>query len=117
MKTRTPVITYVISGPTAGTVRAAREIAVKQIAPDKVGVDVYESMPNGITKTRQRPFLVKDYFSNIDVLSCENDGTDNPAFKIVFHVRKDAGSFWKDVISRVLKSVEELGAVVSVVRG
>jgi hypothetical protein len=50
---------------------------------------------------------IGDYFENIQVF-LQTNGNPNTV-RVVFHRRSEAGRFWKDIMARIVRSVDETG--------
>jgi hypothetical protein len=57
-------------------------------------------------QTTSVAYRVGDFFS--DVLTLPGIGGDACAVRVVFHRRPDAGRFWKDIMVRIVRSVEQM---------
>jgi hypothetical protein len=93
-----------------GREEAARiqDLVQHQTAPQAVLVDSVRAAGQA-TEVRHR---IGDYFEAILVLPTPDN--DPRRFRLVFHRRPDAGRFWKDVLVRVLRSIEEGSPGISV---
>jgi hypothetical protein len=85
--------------------RHLKDSLAEYITLDTVHENVIRSHPGGIEGDRIEPHRLGDYFEEIRVLA----GTaDLPSvFRVVFHRRPDAGRFWKDLMVRILVSLQK----------
>jgi len=78
-----------------------RETA-KQIGLDRVYTNVIRRFPNGVEHQTEEHYRFGDYFDKIET----NRLTDEK-FDIVFHVKKNPGRFWRDLIAIVVTEAQE----------
>jgi hypothetical protein len=72
--------------------------------------DVVRASPGGVELRQANRHLVGDYFTSVDVLP----GASASSFGLVFHRKPAAGRYWKDVMMKVLRAVQEKQSGVSI---
>ena len=60
----------------------------------------------------EKSYRIGDFFS--DIFALPGLGGDTRALRLVFHRQPRAGRFWKDIMVRVLRSIENSGPDVAV---
>jgi hypothetical protein len=67
--------------------------------------------PNGVKTVATTHYRLGDYFNSIECIEDESDGFH---LRLSFHVRRGAGSFWKDLIRETLQNISSAASGVSV---
>jgi hypothetical protein len=93
-------ITCVINCDSPETLRTAEQLARAETSPRKVFVEVAKTLPGGVESRTIRYHTLRDYFDTVQVLT---DGS--TSLRLVFHIKDDADSYWKDLMVRVLHFV------------
>lgn len=106
-----PAITWLIETPSPSQHRLAEEAAREGIELDRVVQDVARAFPAGEETTVVTVHHLRSYFEEIDL---EADGS--TAFTLTFHVREDAGRFWKDLMIAILSSIKGVAPGASIRR-
>jgi hypothetical protein len=65
--------------------------------------DTLRAFPGGVELRQANRHLVGDYFVGVDVLP----GASASSFRLVFQRRPAAGRYWKDVMMKVLRMVQD----------
>lgn len=100
-----------ISCRTASDSRMLQSKVHSLISLDRRIVDRQRTFPNGKEVERQQDHLLRDYFSEISVISSDELVA---KFRLVFHRKSMAGRFWKDLMVTILGEVEANLETVSV---
>jgi hypothetical protein len=74
---------------------------------------VHTHTVTGGGKTAEVAHRIGDFFE--DILVRPRLGEDARALRLVFHRRLDAGRFWKDIMVRIVRAVEQMCPSASVV--
>lgn len=106
VKNEKATIVCVISGPTPEMLRAGEHLARTESALDRVSTVVSFSFPGGVERRVERSYRIGDYFDRIEIGNLMSEGR---SFEMVFHVRPDAGRYWKDLIVGILRDMEQAG--------
>ncbi len=85
--------------------RQLQDWLAERITLDTILEDVIRSYPEGAQAERIEYHRLGDYFEEIRVLPASPDMP--LVFRVVFHRRPDAGRFWKDLMVRILVSLQE----------
>jgi hypothetical protein len=78
------------------------QLAQNEVSLDRVMARVTRAFPNGIEVTLLSEHRLGDYFKEIDV----QPEPDPSAFRLEFYPRPDADRYWKDIIVRILQSIQ-----------
>ncbi len=89
------------------------KLAKEMIALDRTSIDVGHAFPGGVERRFEHHYRVGDYLESIDIV--DEEWSDSPAFKIVFHVRDGVSSYWKDAVVEIIRAMENAGAGVKTV--
>jgi hypothetical protein len=100
-------ITCTISCASRGTLRPLREMAARETDLDHTITRTLEYGPGDIERQTYR---LGDYFDNIQMQQDEPHGR----LEIVFHVRQDVDSHWKDLVMAILRSLNKSFADISI---
>src|SRR5437016_1015159 len=65
--------------------------------------DTVRAFPGGVEVRQANRHLVGDYFASVDVLPGESASS----FRLVFQRKPAAGRYWKDVMMKVLRMVQD----------
>jgi len=98
-------ITCIIVCNSWETMRQAEQVAIRASALDNIFADVAIAFPNGIKEQTTRHYRLGDYFKRVQVLPDDSSGS--TSFMLVFEPRQGAGRYWKDLMVRILASVQE----------
>ena len=90
-------ITCIIDCKSGEMLRRLEEMAAKEIDLDHIVTRTVEYEPG---ETEIRAYRLGDYFDSIGLLEEESNH-----IKLIFQVRKNADSRWKDLIMAVLRSL------------
>ncbi len=103
------VITSVLHSKSEDAMRRSREVANNRIQPDELIHKTFRRFSGGAEKIEHEFYRIGDYFDRIEV-ACDPQ-VDPLSITLVFHVRKDADPYWRDIVVAVLRSIsEETGA-------
>ncbi len=76
-----------------------------RITLDTVLANVIRSYPEGVEAERVEHHRLGDYFQEIRILPGSPEVPS--VFRVVFHRRPDAGRFWKDLMVRIVVSLQK----------
>src|SRR5439155_18109780 len=88
-----------VSCASAADARVLQDRVRREVAPDAV---VWDEILNSECPSRV-PHRVGDYFEEVMIRPGPGDGR----FRLIFHRRRDAGRFWKDVMVRLVRTIEK----------
>ena len=106
MKNEKATIVCIIRGQTPDVMRAGKALARNESALDRVSTVASFSSPGGVDRIVEHSYRIGDYFENIEVGALTDDCR---SFEIIFHVRPDAGRYWKDLLVGILSVLERAG--------
>jgi len=97
-------ITYVVSSDSSEQLVLVRQLVADKVRQDSLHTDV------GTAKDRVyvHTFRIEDYFTSVQVAD-----VDPSSFRIDFTIRPDADRYWKDVVVKIVTSVKDAGASIS----
>jgi hypothetical protein len=105
-------IVCVISCESAGILRAVVELAIKKVSLDNVFTSVKRATPGGVDTRIVEDHRLGDYFEEIQIV--EGSGDSPWSFRLVFHPRKDANRYWRDLLVNILQSIKDSSGGVAV---
>ena len=82
----------------------ALNLAGDLIRPDEVIHRTFLTFPRGIEQRNVRSFRLGDYFDNVELSEIDDDQS---SFLIVFHVSQGVESYWKDLVSAILRTISD----------
>jgi hypothetical protein len=103
--------TFVIDCPTPEKRQQAEQLARADINLRNDLTSVVRSFPGGTEERTTAHHRLSDYFEDIRI---EQQAGDSAAFRLVFNPRENADKYWKDLMARILRSVSDAVAGVSV---
>jgi len=65
--------------------------------------DAVRTFPAGVETRQTNKHFVGDYFAGVDVLPASSPSS----FRLVFQRKPDTGRYWKDVMMKVLRTVQD----------
>jgi hypothetical protein len=97
---RDPVFMAVdVSCASAAEARALQDRVRRETAPDAA---VWDEIVSSEGRSRV-PHRIGDYFEEVMI----QPGPGENSFRLIFHRRRDAGRFWKDVMVYLVRAIEK----------
>jgi hypothetical protein len=92
--------------------RRIRQLLEEKTGPDHILVDRVSQFPAGLETTVEEQHRLGDYFQEVRCFPGSDD--DSSVLRLLFHRRPDAGRYWKDLIVRIIQSVQNSARNVSI---
>lgn len=99
--------TYTVWNVTCHTpheAQALQQWLSSRIDLDRVWTDTVRVAADGVEQARPVHHRLGDYFTAIRVLP--DPQANRASFRLVFHKRREAGRFWKDLMVNILQEIE-----------
>ena len=93
-------LTCLVRCPSVDVLLRTKELAQRRINPNEMIERTLLAFPGGVEQRETSYHVVGDYFDSIDLIN-----NDELSFELVFHIKEDVTSFWKDMILRMLRSI------------
>jgi hypothetical protein len=94
--------TWKITCRSAEDAEALQQWLFSRIDLNRVVADTIRTSPGGTETSRTESYRLGDYFTEISMVSAGI----STSLRLVFHLRPDAGRFWKDLMVNILQEVE-----------